>query len=33
MEEILILTVMLVCAVTAVQAAVVGYTLPVPGVV
>lgn len=33
MKKIFILTVMLLCAAVAAQAAVVGYTLPVPGVV
>jgi len=33
MRKIFIITVMMLCAVTAAQAAVVGYSLPVPGVV
>ena len=33
MRKIFIITVMLLCSVVAVQAAVVGYSLPVPGVV
>ena len=33
MRKIFIITVMMLCTVTAAQAAVVGYSLPVPGVV
>jgi hypothetical protein len=33
MRKLFFIIVMLICAATAVQAAVVGYSLPVPGVV